>query len=515
MPMLEKKNISKKLLCHNLFCTILVLSLSTIFALILVEASSIQNNVFGVYVLAVAIISSMTTGYHWGVIASVAGVIGVNYFFTFPYFAINFTMTGYPLTFLIMLVISSLTSALTAKIKKQALIASAREKRTKALYDINKQLLVISSMDNIVKLMLDYFKDLYQGCVIYYYGDPADSKTMEPEMCPVEARDIFFQTMELIAAHGAYTEKTKTGRGTDLFSSASVYYIPIFTQDTIYGVVGFYMNTDELYEEENNKFLEVVISQFTLAMERQNLSDKAQEIRLETEKEKIRSDLLRSVSHDLRTPLTCILGSSTTLLENKDIAPETHDKLLYNICDDSKWLIHMVENLLAITRISEETATVKKQMEAVEEVVAEAVGRVRKSYDDREILVKIPDEFLMVPMDATLIEQVLINFMENAIRHSHSMEAISVFVYPPANGWVTFEVIDQGIGINDIILPHIFDGYNHLKDSDSTRGIGLGLSICKSIILAHGGKIMAENSPNGGAVFRFLLSLKGENDHDE
>ena len=194
------------------------------------------------------------------------------------------------------------------------------------------------------------------------------------------------------------------------------------------------------------------------------------------------------------------------------IGEETSKKMLTDIQQDAEWLIHMVENLLSVTRITGGTTTLKKQDEIVEEVVSEAVMRIRKRFPNSKIDVMVPDELLIVPMDATLVEQVLINLMENSIRHSGSNLPISLKVSRKKAGAV-FTISDRGKGIDPSRIPDIFDGKPNKASSDSSRGLGIGLSICKSIILAHDGKIYAENNLNGGASFTFVLPMKGESDY--
>ena len=224
----------------------------------------------------------------------------------------------------------------------------------------------------------------------------------------------------------------------------------------------------------------------------------------------MRSNLLRSISHDLRTPLMCISGAVSAILESGDsMDKKTRDKFLANIKDDSQWLIRMVENILSVTRISEGAANVSKVPEAAEEIVAEAVSRIRKRFPDRKITVKVPDELLIVPMDGTLIEQVLINLLENAVKHSKEDSTIEISVKQSGSEAV-FEVSDNGEGIAEQDLPSLFESYapGRKRSSDSSRGMGIGLSICMSIIKAHQGKMEALNKQEGGAIIRFVLPLK-------
>ena len=339
---------------------------------------------------------------------------------------------------------------------------------------------------------------------------------MQPEIKKIktsndEDENIFKSILEQQVALTAY--KTGHPAGADIDNGSQNCkgtYLPIGTQDIKYGVVGFLFDDTKFVLEDTYNFINVMISQTILALQKQQMMEQAQEILLETEKEKMRSNLLRAVSHDLRTPLTGIIGSASTLLENGSmINADTSQKMLTDIQQDAEWLIHMVENLLSVTRITGGTTTLKKQDEIVEEVVSEAVMRIRKRFPNHHIDVTVPDELLIVPMDATLIEQVLINLMENSIRHSGSPLPISIRVSKKKIGAV-FTISDKGKGIDPSRIPDIFDGKPYKGSTDSSRGLGIGLSICKSIILAHDGKIFAENNTNGGASFTFVLPMKGE-----
>lgn len=226
----------------------------------------------------------------------------------------------------------------------------------------------------------------------------------------------------------------------------------------------------------------------------------------EAEKEKMRANLLRAVSHDLRTPLTGILGASSSILENEGKISEREQlNMIRHIKEDATWLLNMVENLLTVTRIRNDNASVNKTLEPVEEVMSEAVFRLKKRLPDANIKVLLPDEFVMIPMDATLIEQVLMNLMENAIYHAGSSEPVECHV-EIGEKMVTFYVTDQGVGIAEDKLETIFDGTGQTENvsSDGHKGMGIGLSICKAIISAHGGSIHAVNHGHG-AQFSFTI----------
>lgn len=238
---------------------------------------------------------------------------------------------------------------------------------------------------------------------------------------------------------------------------------------------------------------------------------KQQKAYAESEKEKMRANLLRGISHDLRTPLTSICGSTSAIIENYDIlSKEQQIKLLSEIREDSKWLNRMVENLLSVTRIDSEKVCVIKTPIVLEELIDAVILKFHKHCPEQNVNVIIPDDFINIPMDALLIEQVIINMLENAVFHAKGMTELSLKV-KTKNNIAVFEVSDNGCGIPKERLENLFGGYLERTDvpADSSRNnMGIGLSVCASIIKAHGGTISAENLKSGGAVFRFTLEME-------
>ena len=351
----------------NLAITVLLLAVTTIISFCFFHfGNKYTANITVLYTLALILIVLKTSGYIYGIIASIFCVFAVNYFFSYPYFRLNFTLDGYPVTFAGMLTIALITGAVTTSLKQQQQAISEREKQL-----------------------------------------------------------------------------------------------------------------------------------------------------AEADKEKLRANLLRAVSHDLRTPLTSIIGSADSYLENREELSETEcTELVSNIREDSEWLLNMVENLLTVTRINSSSADkVKKSAEVVEEVVSEAILRLQKRIPDAVIHVSMPNNFLMIPMDPTLIEQVLINLMENALIHSGSTEPVDLIIRELDDA-ISFSVRDYGRGLSEDLLPHIFEGGQVSSgSSDSHRGMGIGLSICQTIIQAHGGQITAVNHTGDrtkGAEFTFTLPKEKE-----
>lgn len=352
-----KKQSIKKIVNNSIYTLVMLLAATALAFLIFYINNQNSANIALVYILALLLISHRTASYPYGIFSAFFSVVCINCFFTYPFFAVNFTLNGYPITFICMLAIALLTSAGTIRLKRQEQMIAERERQ------IN-----------------------------------------------------------------------------------------------------------------------------------------------EAEKERIRANLLRAVSHDLRTPLTSIIGSSAAYLENHDNYSEKDClELLGTINEDSHWLLNMVENLLSVTRIQNDGGQVTKEPEVmVEEVVSESISRLKKRIPNASLTVSVPEEVLMVPMDPLLIEQVLINLMENAIVHSGSTEPVELRITEEADT-VTFHVIDHGKGIDIHILPDILSGhYEASQSTDAHRGMGIGLSICNTIVQAHGGTIAATNHASG-AEFYFTL----------
>ena len=237
-----------------------------------------------------------------------------------------------------------------------------------------------------------------------------------------------------------------------------------------------------------------------------------EKIKAESEKERMRGNLLRAVSHDLRTPLTSIYGATSVIIDNYDsISKEKQIKLLGEIHEDSQWLIRMVENLLSVTRIDDSVTKIAKSPVVLEELLDSVIVKFNKHYPNQKVQVDVPNEFISIPMDAILIQQVLMNIMENAIMHAEGMDELDLSV-KIENNRAVFEIMDNGCGIPEDRLAHIFTGYLDRDSSVPTDGsrnnMGIGLSVCSTIIKAHGGTIYAQNRPEGGALFGFALEME-------
>ena len=251
----------------------------------------------------------------------------------------------------------------------------------------------------------------------------------------------------------------------------------------------------------------VIVGMLTDQVKRQS------RIKSEADKEKMRANLLRSVSHDLRTPLTSIVGSAAAVTENYDKLSDAEKiELIGHVREDAQYLVRLVENILSITRIRDGEIRIVKEVEAAEEIAAEAVQKFRKRFEHIPVRVNVPDELLMVPMDAMLIEQVIINLMENVVLHAQGATKIDLTISRRGD-MAVFAVSDDGDGIEEAILQKLFkEMFPHAKEmrGDGRRNMGIGLSVCMSIVQAHEGQMLAENLPQGGARISFMLPIGGE-----
>lgn len=266
-----------------------------------------------------------------------------------------------------------------------------------------------------------------------------------------------------------------------------------------------------------NMFAAVVMLVIAIMTSALTTQVKQQEkIKAESEKERMRGNLLRAVSHDLRTPLTSIYGATSAIMENYDsISKEKQIRLLKEIHEDSQWLIRMVENLLSVTRIDDSITKITKTAVVLDELLDSVIVKFNKHYPNQKVRVDVPNEFISIPMDAILIQQVLMNIMENAIMHAEGMTELEVAVRVEEDKAI-FEIKDNGCGITEDKIPNLFTGYldrdTGVPTDGSRNNMGIGLSVCSTIIKAHGGVIYAQNRPEGGALFGFSLDMEDENE---
>ncbi|MDP4087316.1 MAG: DUF4118 domain-containing protein, partial [Bacillota bacterium] len=403
----------------NFGVMVIIMILITFLSLFFRYIGITETNIIITFILGVLLVSNFTEGFLYGMIASIIGVLDFNFFFTVPYYSLAAYRPDYPVTFAIMLIAAIITSTLTTKVKKEANLLSFREKQTQILYQISKNLLQAPNVDQILEIgAKKIFESIHHSVFITVLT--SSNKLSEPYIFKTDENEQIFYNRD---------EIRKTIQSNKALETKSVIYFPIKGLDESLGVIGITCMNSSLPIEQKS-FVEAISMQLALAMEREKILEKQQKAQVEMEREKLRGNLLRAVSHDLRTPLTGILGSTTTLLEHEEtLEKDVKRQLLVDILEDSKWLIRSVENILSITRMEDGKVSINKNIELVEEVVSEAVLRIKKLDINHEIKITIPDEPIMIPMDGILIKQVMINLLDNAIKYTPYYSTIKVKIF--------------------------------------------------------------------------------------
>lgn len=491
---------------NDFFKTVTLLLCATLIAYLFNTMAQTATNIAIVYMMFIVIIARITSGYRWGILASIVGVIAVNYFFTEPFMEIDFQKNGYPITFLGMLAISLITGTTTAHLKEQTRMSSERERILDKLNSLNSQLLTMETRQQIEDLILEYVYNLVHSSTIFwrYSSDTGEAPIPLAKATCRQSEEAMLSSQNFACLMECIEQKKMLSV---LDNGQDSIFFPLVSHNTVWGVLQVHQMGIPKIIPEMFSFLKLFVNQAAMAMERQTYADRHHALIIETEKEKTRSNLLRSISHDIRTPLTGIIGASQACLEEGILNGQEKKKLLVNIYEDSIWLMNMVDNILSVTRINENGGIVKKTPEALEEIISESVQRFKKRHPKANLKVEADSQICMVPADPMLIEQVIINFLENAVKHSGTETVtLKASIIP---GSVLVEVIDQGKGIDENRLPNIFEGYGMLPNnsSDAVKGLGIGLSICKSIITAHKGTVSAKNY-DGGAIFSFTVPLE-------
>ena len=452
-------------------------------------------NAVVVYVLSVLLVARFTRGYFFGVLASIIGIMCYNFFFTEPYYTLNVYHNSDIITIAVMLSASILTSTLTSKLLRSTKLAKEREAQTNMLFQITSSLAKASGVSDVAAVSVQSISNLLDSDVWCILTANRDQKIL---LYQANSGARHVQTREI--EHAQIEEYT-----------AGKTVIPIGNQSTEYGILCLSEQTTSDHPIQEG-LVRAIVMQILIAMEREKYSEEKKQVKIEMEHEKFRGNLLRAISHDLRTPLTGISGTAEFLMLH--LEKEEDKNQAAGIFEEANWLSQMVENILSLTKIEDGRLTLRKQMEAVEEIIGEAVKHANKVAGGRHITSDIPDEVLFVSMDGKLILQVLINLIDNAIKHTSQDGTILIQVKKePLRVW--FCVSDNGTGIRQNDFPHLFDAFFVSKNANNMArdGVGLGLSIVKAIVQAHGGRVLAENNPDGGAMFRFYLPLnKGDDD---
>jgi two-component system sensor histidine kinase KdpD len=458
------------------------------------------------FILGVLFVAKYTEGYLSGIVAAFCGVLLFNFFFTEPFYSFTVHRNDYPITFLIMLIAALITSTSTTKIKREIAASNVRESRLQFLYKINNVMMKARSIRQIIDYCGNELVKIFHREIIIGYIDPED-KIVKTITIELSEKNQYYKDHTYNKGYFEHliTEGIESPEHSNVMDQ--LYQEPIVCQHGIQGTIGVLIDNEVKLTSDEMKLLKSVTSQIALAIEKDLLNKSQKEASLIAELEKLRGNLLRSITHDLRTPLTAILGSVSTIIENyKDLTDEKMINLIHFIYTDTNWLIQTVENVLSMTKIDEGMIKIEKKNEMVDEVIAEAIQRTKRFSPNHKFGVEIEDEIDYIYVDSSLFGQVLINLLDNARKFSDSDNEIVIKVSRNQEK-VVFKIIDNGSGIDSEILDMIFDRYySHNRGLKlERRGIGLGLAICKSIIEVHGGEIKAYNNDYKGATFEFYI----------
>jgi len=491
----------------DLLITTVVLVISTLLGVALYNLGFTDSNIIPVYILGVLLTSLFTRGYFCGIIGSLLSVMLFNFFFTEPRLTFHAYDSKYAVTFAIMLTASVITGTLASKLKSHARLSAQAAFRTKVLLDTNQLLQKAQDNDDIFNITAtQLIKLLNRSVVMYSAKEDTLSKGILFSVEPDETNEDLFTTVEHTTASWVYEHKHRAGATTDTMNRAKCLYMAIRINTIVYGVVGIHINGKPLDSFEHSMLLSI-LGECALALDNKRNAKEKEQAAVLAKNEQLRANLLRTISHDLRTPLTSISGNAGNLLSNSTkLDGETRKQIYTDIFEDSEWLISLVENLLSVTRIEEGRMNFNISLQLMDEVIDEAIKHINRKHTEHIITVKSNNDLLLANIDAKLIIQVIVNLVDNAIKYTPIGSEIKIAA-EKKDTFVSVSVADNGPGIPDQMKTSVFDMFytGDNKIADSRRSLGLGLALCKSIINAHGGEIsLKDNDPNG-SIFTFTV----------
>ncbi len=456
-----------------------------------------------VYLLGVVVVA-MRFGYLPSLLTAVLGVVAFDFFFIPPYFSFAVSDFRHTLTFGVMLLVAFVISHLTKRIRDQADSARRSERRTASLYAISRELAFATSRDRLLEAAARNLHEIFGVRVaVLLPGPDAALESVYAERDTLQTGD-----KDWGVAEWAWLHQRPAGVGTDTLPSSRGLFLPLKGARGRVGILALYPSAEtRLGDPDERQLLDTFAGLVGSAIERTLLADEARRARLRAETEQLRNSLLSSVSHDLRTPLAVVTGATSSLLDEHGPRDEaTRRELLQTAHEEALRLNRLVRNLLDMTRLEAGALKVQKELQPIEEVVGGALDRMEDRLRGREVRTSIPDDLPLVPFDSALIEQVLINLLENATKYTPPASPIDVAARAVDDS-VMIEIADRGPGVKPEDADRVFDKFYRARESEG-GGVGLGLTICRGIVSAHGGRIWVEQRSGGGASFRFTLPLE-------
>jgi len=437
-------------------------------------------------------------------VAALLSVAAFDFFYVPPFFTFAVSDVQYVLTFAVMLAVGLLISTLTSRIRMQIEVARVRERRTAALYSLSRELAQLRHKVSIATCAARHIGETLGARVAVLLPDERG------QLVPVQGTDapLVADPRELSVARWAF-EHGPAGRNTDTLPGAAATHLPLIAAGRTIGVLSV-ESGERPRDTAAAQLLETLGSQTALALHRVLLAQEAQSAELRARAEELRSSLLSSVSHDLRTPLATITGAATTLLEGGPGLPrEVHHDLADAIREEAERLARLVGNLLDMSRLESGELVLQREWTPIEEPIGAALDRLEGQLAGREVDVHVEPGLPLVALDALLMEQLLMNLLENTMKYTPPGTPITITATRDGES-IALELLDRGPGIPEDALPRIFDKFVRAGGPPGMQGVGLGLAICRAVAEAHGGSITAGKRPGGGAVFRVTLPIGGE-----
>lgn len=494
--------------------SLFILTLATLICFGFWELGFSVANIIILYILGVLFTAVCTNGKIYSLVSSVISVLVFNFFFTEPRFSLQAYDASYPITFIIMFIAAFLTSTLTMRVKQQSHQNALKARNTEVLLETSQMLQRTSNKNEIYAAMGKQMQKLLNKTVMIY--PVLEQKLLGDPM--IFAKDnsdynIYISLDERAVAEWVLKNNKNAGNSTNTLPGAKCLYLAVRGQHTVYAVVAVVMDDSPVLESYEKNLFIAMLGEFGLVLEKDKINETKNEIYVQAQREQLRSNLLRAISHDLRSPLTSISGNAGILMGNSNLIDESKKMQLYtDIYDDSMWLINLVENLLSVTRIENGKININMQPELLEEVICEALKHIDRKSVNYNINVSLTDDLLMAKMDSRLIVQVIINIVDNAIKYTNPGTNIDI-IASKSNGKIVIEIKDNGKGVSDRDKEKLFDMFFTADKNvgDSRRGLGLGLSLCKSIIDAHDGEIQVKDNTPHGTIFSFTLQAEEVN----
>jgi two-component system sensor histidine kinase KdpD len=462
-----------------------------------------QTDIVMIYLLGI-VITSTQTGRLPALAATVLSVAAFDFFFVPPHFTFAVSDIRFLVTFGVMFIVAYIITRLTLKIREQAETSRKRERGTAALYALSRELVRERKKARIIEIAVQHIGEVFRSQIVILVPDEQGELGVSETGVGTFAID----QKELGVARWVFDNRQCAGLGTDTLPGAKALYLPMIASSGVAGVVGVLpVDAEKGFAPEDIHFLESFVNQTAMAIERIILAKEAHDERLKAEAQKVRNTFLSSVSHDLRSPLAVVEGAASTLLE-KETSLNRPDRLelLRTIREETDRLERIIHNVLNLTRLESGAINIHKEWQPLEEIIGVVLNRLSERLKEHPLELHIPPDLPLIPFDTLLLEQVLVNLLENVLRHTPTGTPIEITITLKKSA-VMIDIADRGPGIPALEEETIFSKFNR---SNQTRiGAGIGLTICRAIIEAHGGRIWAENRPGGGAAFKFVIPIEG------